>query len=98
MTAKELREQFSNELGIGSHGWSLITQAAYLEWLEKKYIEQQAKSREEAEERYKGRRIFIESFLGETAKDPEAKIFNALHQQDEIIWLVEEKDFKELNK
>ena len=47
MKAKELREQFSNELGLGKHGWSLITEAAYLVWIEKKYIDHQAKSKEE---------------------------------------------------
>lgn len=47
MDAKELRKQFSNELGIGSHGWSLITESAYQHWLEQRLIDIQAKSKED---------------------------------------------------
>ena len=57
----------------------------------------QAKSKEEAEERYKGREVFIEVFNDEGAYDPNEKIFNILHQDGNITWLVKEDDFKKVH-
>jgi len=49
MDANELKKQFAIDIG---HSLSSITKSNYMDWLEKKLIDHQAKSKEEAQERY----------------------------------------------
>ena len=51
MKTEELREQFKKETGITNWNFTLLNK--YAEWLEGYVLHSEAKSKEEAEERYK---------------------------------------------